>query len=144
MTKGIRWVIERIVERFIPLIGHLFSSTVETYHALGLAEQQSQLEDEARRYEADGKPEIAAILRQRATGLPSAEPASAALRITENLTANPLLPEPRMQPENSDLPRLPESRPAKPKSRKKSSSNQHTQNNSTLPPLDPKSTQGKS
>ena len=40
-------------------------------HAAAQAEQQSDLEDLARRYEAEGKPEIAATLRQRLLGLPS-------------------------------------------------------------------------
>lgn len=88
MLKGIQWFIERLVERLVPIIATSFSSTVETMHALGQAEQQSQLEDAAREYEADGKTEVAAALRQRASRLTSDNPAGEAIPIIENLAAD--------------------------------------------------------
>jgi len=88
MLKGIQWFIERLVERLVPIIATSFSSTVETMHALGQAEQQSQLEDAAREYEADGKTEVAAALRQRASRLTSDNPVGEAIPIIENLAAD--------------------------------------------------------
>ena len=88
MFKGVQWFVNRLVERVIPVVGTLFSSAVETVHALGQAEQQSQLEEAARRYEADGKPEIAATLRSRATDITSDNPTSQALRICENVAGD--------------------------------------------------------
>jgi hypothetical protein len=126
MFKGVQWFVNRLVERVIPVVGTLFSSAVETLHALGQAEQQSQLEEAARRYEADGKPEIAATLRSRAADITSDNPASQALRICENVAGDEqrLLP-PTQEPSGSDLAQLPNlnSKPAKSR-RKKSSSSQ--------------------
>jgi hypothetical protein len=59
---------------------------VEGLHAVIQADQQSQLEDLARKYEEDGKADIAAILRQRATRLTSADLASEATEVIERLT----------------------------------------------------------
>ena len=83
--KGIQWVIDHLVQRIIPIIATSFSSTVETFHALGQAEQRSQLEEAARRYEAEGKTEIASELRRRAEQLTSTNPAAQALEIFDNL-----------------------------------------------------------
>lgn len=110
MLKGIQWFIERLIERIVPIIASSFSSTVETLHALGQAEQQSQLEEAARQYEQDGKADIAAILRQRATQLTSDNPASQALPMIENLAGDAdrfqrLGLEPKS---NGDLSRLPD------------------------------------
>ena len=54
---------------------------------MGLAEHESQLEDAARRYEAEGKPEIAASLRTRAGQLCGDE--DEAVRIAKHI-ATPL------------------------------------------------------
>lgn len=128
MFKGTQWFIERLVERLIPIIATSFSSTVETLHALGQAEQQSQLEEAARRYEADGKPEIAAVLRRRAVDLPSDNPASQAVDIYQNIAGDGhrLLP-PAQEPDDAELAQLPDftSKPSKSR-RKKSTSGQPT------------------
>lgn len=117
MLKGIQWFIERLVERLVPIIATSFSSTVETMHALGQAEQQSQLEDAARKYEADGKTEVAAALRQRASRITSDNPAGEAIPIIENLAADGerfqrLAIE---QPSNGERPALPDFTETKPK-----------------------------
>lgn len=126
MFKGTQWFIERLVERLIPIIATSFSSTVETLHALGQAERQSQLEEAARRYEADGKPEIAAVLRRRAVDLPSDNPASQAVDIYQNIAgdAHRLLP-PAQEPTDTELTQLPDftSKPSKTR-RKKTTSGQ--------------------
>ena len=137
MVKGIQWIIERIAERFIPLIGGMFSSTVETFHALGLAEQQSQLEEAARRYEVEGKTEIAAALRQRAAQLASDNPAEQAVRIAENVASQPLLPSTNGNSDGSQPGRLPDLKQSKPKARrKKSSSVKDTPSQPAFPSID--------
>lgn len=83
----IRWLMERLAERVAAIVAASFSSTVETMHALGQAEQQGQLEEAARRYESDGMPEVAQTLRQRAARLTSDDPAAQALPIADNLAA---------------------------------------------------------
>ena len=110
MLKGIQWFIERLIERIVPIIASSFSSTVETLHALGQAEQQSQLEEAARQYEQDGKTEIAAVLRQRATQLTSDNPASQALPMIENLAGDAdRFQRLGLEPQNNgDLSRLPD------------------------------------
>ncbi len=118
MLKAIQWCVQRLVERLVPIFATSFSSTVETMHALGQAEQQSQLEDAAREYEADGKTEIAEALRQRAARLTSDNPASEAIPIIENLAADNkrfqhLTVE--EQTEEDERPRLPDFTETKPK-----------------------------
>lgn len=88
MLKAIQWFVERLVERLVPIIASSFASTVETMHALGQAEQQGNLEEAARRYEANGMDEVAAILRERASRLTSNDPGSQALPMIENLAAD--------------------------------------------------------
>jgi hypothetical protein len=88
MFKSVQWFMDRLVERLVPLIATSFSSTVETMHALGQAEQQDQLEEAARRYEADGKTDIARVLRRRAAQLTSTNPAAEATEIFNNIGGN--------------------------------------------------------
>ena len=122
MFKGIQWFIDRLVERLIPIIATSFSSTVQTLHALGQAEQQSQLEEAARRYEADGKPEIAAVLRRRAVELTSDNPASQAVDMYENIAGDaPRLLPPGPEPVDTELAKLPDFASKPPKSRRKKS-----------------------
>lgn len=136
MVKGIQWIIERIAERFIPLIGGMFASTVQTFHALGLAEHQSQLEEAARRYETEGKTEIAAVLRQRAAELASDNPADQAVHIAENIVNQPLLPSTNGNSDGSQPARLPNVKQPKPKGRRKKSTPRETPSQSTFPPID--------
>ena len=84
MLKGIQWFMERLVERTVPIVGSAFASTLETMHALGQAEQQDQLEEAARRYEAEGKPELATQLRDRARRLTTDNPGEQGVAIFEN------------------------------------------------------------
>lgn len=121
MLKAVQWFIDRLVERFVPILGTLFSASIESLHALGHAEQQSRLEDAARRYEADDKPKIAAALRRRAADLASDNPAAQGLRIFENVAGadQPLLPQTN-EPAKSDAARLPDfnAKPSKPRRKK--------------------------
>jgi hypothetical protein len=121
MLKGIQWFLERLIERLIPIVATCLSSTVETIRALGQAEHQSQLEEAARRYEAEGKIDIAANLRNRAKQLTSDDPAAAALDIFQNVVSDgqQLLP-PADDPTGGGLHRLPDidSTPRKPRRKK--------------------------
>jgi hypothetical protein len=63
--------LDRLAERVAALLAGLVSSSIESLHAEAQADQQSRLEDLARKYEADGKTEVAATLRQRTTQLTS-------------------------------------------------------------------------
>ena len=83
MVKGIQWFMERLVERTVPIVGSAFASTLETMHALGQAEQQDHLEEAARRYEADGKPELASRLRERAERITAGTPGEEGVAIIE-------------------------------------------------------------
>lgn len=83
----LRWMMERLTERVAAIVATSFSSTVETMHALGQAEQQGQLEEAARRYEAQGMTEVAESLRERSAKLTTDDPAAQALTIAENLAA---------------------------------------------------------
>ena len=89
MMKSMQWIIERFVERGVPLIGNLFAAAIQSMHALGVAEHQSEIEEVARRYEADGKPEIAASVPRRAEQIGSVPSADEAVQIAKHV-AQPL------------------------------------------------------
>ncbi len=113
MNKVISLFLDRIAERFVALTVGLVSSRIEGFHAASQAEQQSDLEDLARSYEAAGKIEIAASLRQRAQGLTSSNPAAEADRIVRNVTEAPLqLPGPPDAGQEADVRRLPDCAPS--------------------------------
>ena len=109
MSKLFSLFLDRLAERFAALLAGSISSRVEGLHAVAQADQQSQLEDLARRYEADGKTEIAATLRHRAARLTSPDLAAEAVEVVERLTADPVrLPDlPRAHP-SADLHGLPD------------------------------------
>ncbi len=86
MNKVVSTFLDRLAERFAALMAGLLSSRVEGLHAAAQAEQQSQLEDLARAYEADGKEEIARTLRNRALRLTSTNLAAEALEVIQQTT----------------------------------------------------------
>lgn len=90
MNNVIALFLERLADRLTALLAGLVSSRVEELHATIQAEQQSQLEDLARKYEAEGKPEIAETLRQRSLRLTSANLASEAVESVQQLANEPL------------------------------------------------------
>jgi hypothetical protein len=55
MNKSFSVFLDRLAERFTAILAGVVSSRVESLRAEAQAEQQSQLEDLARKYEADGK-----------------------------------------------------------------------------------------
>jgi hypothetical protein len=94
MSKVVTTFLDRLAERFAALMAGLVSSRVEGLHAAAQAEQQSELEDLARQYEADGKLAIAQTLRQRAARLTSTNLAGEAVEVMQQLAADnrPALP----------------------------------------------------
>ena len=109
MNKLFSPFLDRLAERLAALLAGSISSRVEGLHATAQAEQQSQLEDLARRYEADGKLEIAATLRERALRLTSADLAAEAVEVIQRLTDDPpRLAEPARTPCPADLRGLPD------------------------------------
>lgn len=91
--------LNRLAERMATLAAGMLSARVAGLHAAAEAEQQSELEDLARRYEADGKIEIARTLRERVQRLSSANLASEAVEVLEQVTGaadvRPALPDAR-------------------------------------------------
>jgi hypothetical protein len=90
MNNVIALFLERLADRLTALLAGLVSSRVEELHATIQAEQQSQLEDLARKYEAEGKPEIAETLRQRSLRLTSTNLAGGAVESVQQLASEPL------------------------------------------------------
>ena len=80
--------LNRLAERLVTLAAGMVSTRVAGLHAAAEAEQQSELEDLARRYEADGKVEIARTLRERVQRLSSTNLASEAVDVLGQVTAN--------------------------------------------------------
>lgn len=121
MNNVIALFLERLADRLTALLAGLVSSRVEELHATIQAEQQSQLEDLARKYEAEGKPEIAETLRQRSLRLTSANLAAGAVESVQQLASEPLkLMGPTTSPSTGDLTGLPDfgATPARSRGRK--------------------------
>ncbi len=89
MASRMSLFLDRLTERIMALFASAVSSRIEEFQTVTQAEQQSQLEDLARRYEADGKHDIARTLRQRALELCSNNLASRADDIVDLVTGSP-------------------------------------------------------
>ncbi len=89
MNKILSTFLDRLAERLTALAAGLVSSRVEGLHAAAQAEQHSDLEDLARRFDAEGKTEIAAKLRQRLTRIGSPDLASEAVEVLQRVTVEP-------------------------------------------------------
>ena len=117
--------LDRLAERFTAILASVVSSRVESLRAEVQAEQQSQLEDLARKYEADGKSSIAQALRERALRLTNGNLAGDGANVIDLVTAEPLrITGPNTSLNGGNLERLPDfSAPPKPekKSRRRRS-----------------------
>lgn len=82
--------LDRLAERFTAILASVVSSRVESLRAEAQAEQQSQLEDLARKYEADGKSSIALSLRERALRLTTGNLAGDGANVIDLVSAEPL------------------------------------------------------
>ena len=82
--------LDRLAERFTAIMASVVSSRVESLRAEVQAEQQSQLEDLARKYEADGKSTIAQALRERSLRLTTGNLAGDGANVIDLVSAEPL------------------------------------------------------
>lgn len=90
--KNVQWFVDRLVERMVPSIGSLFTSALQRMLILNHAEHHDQLEDQAQRYEAAGKKEIAKLIRTQAQSLSLDKPLPLADQILSEFGAeNPAL-----------------------------------------------------
>lgn len=67
--KNVQWFVDRLVERMVPSIGSFITSALHRMLILNHAEHHDQLEDQAQRYEAAGKKDIAKLIRAQAQSL---------------------------------------------------------------------------
>lgn len=86
LQKTTQWIIDRLVERALPSVGSFMASALQRMLILGHAEHHNQLEEQARRYEAAGKPHLAKLVRDSAEQMTLADPFSTASEICERLT----------------------------------------------------------
>lgn len=108
--------LDRLAERFTAILASVVSSRVESLRAEVQAEQQSQLEDLARKYEADGKSSIAQVLRERALRLTTSNLAGDGANVIDLVSTEPLrITGPNYSIDGKTLERLPDfSAPPKP------------------------------
>jgi len=86
LQKTTQWITDRLMERALPSIGSFMASALQRMLILGHAEHHNQLEEQARRYEAAGKPHLAKLIRDEAEHLSMTDPFSSASTICEQLT----------------------------------------------------------
>lgn len=96
MNSLIKLFLDKLSERIFSLIGSSIGTAASTYHAVQQAEQQSLLEDLARKYESDGKLELAAKLREQAAVLANGDPAAIGKQILLQVTEQPSPSTPRL------------------------------------------------
>ncbi len=75
MNSIFKQFLDKLSERIFSLIGSSIGTAASTYHAVNQTEQQSLLEDLARRYESEGKEDLADYLRRQATLIAAGDPA---------------------------------------------------------------------
>lgn len=85
LPKPVHWTIDKIAQLSIQSVGAYVGSALQRMLILGHVEHHNQLEEEALRYEADGKPRLAAILREQAAKLTLEDPLAGARKISANL-----------------------------------------------------------
>lgn len=88
MNNLIRTFLHSLHDRIIGSLGSMIGATFSTFRAVHHAEQMSFLEDVARQYETDGKPQLAEQLRRQAGNLNMDDPATEALPVFRNVLAD--------------------------------------------------------
>jgi len=86
MLKSVSHLFERLAERCLALAAGLLASKIEAACIRHEAEQQTQLEELARSFDADGLPEAAAQLRERARLLTHHNPAASGETLLRDLS----------------------------------------------------------
>lgn len=108
----IRVLFDRLTERLFGVISSHLGNAVSAYRIVCASEQQSQLEDLARQYEAEGKQQLADEVRAQAAAISGSDPGSDGARVLERLTGPTQLPG---LPEVSDSPPAPVAEPRRPR-----------------------------
>lgn len=85
MNKLLQTFLDALRNRIVASVASAIGSTFSTYRLAQQAEQQSFLEDLARRYEAEGKQTLAEQLRSRAHNLGLDDPVAEGTSIFENI-----------------------------------------------------------
>ena len=88
MKNLIRTFLHSLHDRIIGSIGSMIGATFSTYRVVHEAEQKSFLEDLARQYEAEGKPQLAKEIRLQSDNLKVDDPGGEALPVFRNLLAD--------------------------------------------------------
>jgi hypothetical protein len=91
MLKAIQDLLDRVAERCLAVTGGMLSSTLESLHVAHLADQQKRLEELARGFDADGLPDIAASIRDRARNLTVNGAAAQTTVLLQLATSSPAL-----------------------------------------------------
>ena len=130
MHRILQSFFERLTERIVAMAGSMVAATVEVERTTQQAEQLSQLEDLARRMEAEGKEDIAESIRARMQTHVADNPAANADRLIENVVVESAVP--RLDSRGSEPPT---GKPAssKPKNSRKSGGKRSS--GTSLPPL---------
>ena len=90
--KNIQWFVDRLMERIVPTVGSYMTAALQRMLILSHAEHHNQLEEQAQRYDAVGRPEIAALIREQAKHIALDRPLPQAQSILEEFdAANPTL-----------------------------------------------------
>jgi hypothetical protein len=85
MNRLIRSFLQGLHDRIIASVGSIIGSTFSTFRAAHHAEQQSFLEDLARKYESEGKTHLAEQLRSKAAALNMDDPGMEARLVFRNV-----------------------------------------------------------
>ena len=85
--RNVQWFVDRLVERLVPTIGSFMTSALQRMLILNHAEHHNQLEEQALRYEAAGRLEIAERIRTQAKSLTLDKPLPLAEKVLENFDA---------------------------------------------------------
>lgn len=85
MNRLIRSFLQGLHDRIIASVGSSIGSTFSTFRAAHHAEQQSFLEDLARKYESEGKTQLAEQLRSQAAALNMDDPGTEARLVFRNV-----------------------------------------------------------
>lgn len=90
--KNVQWFVDRLMERLVPTIGSFLTGALQRMLIINHAEHHNQLEEQAIRYEAAGRQDIADLIREQARNLTLDKPLPMAQQVLENFdAANPAI-----------------------------------------------------
>ena len=102
LRTTIQWINDRLIERLMLGIDSLLASTTQRMVILGHVEHHDQLEQEARRYDAEGKPHLAEMIRQQAKTLTFPNDATPKFSETQSIQVST----PVVRPQTVETPRI--------------------------------------